>query len=188
MLFDASITSRRLLELKTPQAFANDLTQPQSLAVTDSVNEFKGDSGPKDWNRLWVCVLVAKSRMKLIFTFSIILVHLCEDMGQNRVSIWLDYHFCKKKGLVNNVEYVMGNDVGGIKFCNTRIHLHCSAFLKEKCLESINNHLLWLKWRMGWNVNNPLYGKVKQEQLRWFLKRGGQSTSSFRSDSVESRL
>jgi hypothetical protein len=52
MLFDASITSRRLLELKTPQAFANDLTQPQSLAVTDSVNEFKGDSGPKDWNRL----------------------------------------------------------------------------------------------------------------------------------------
>jgi len=31
------------------QAFANDLTNPQLLAVTDNVNEAKGDSGPEDW-------------------------------------------------------------------------------------------------------------------------------------------
>ncbi|TVY25486.1 putative secreted protein, partial [Lachnellula hyalina] len=31
------------------QAFANDLTNPQLLAVTDNVNEAKSDSGPEDW-------------------------------------------------------------------------------------------------------------------------------------------
>ncbi|TVY16532.1 putative secreted protein, partial [Lachnellula arida] len=31
------------------QAFANDLTNPQLLAVTDNVNESKSDSGPEDW-------------------------------------------------------------------------------------------------------------------------------------------
>ncbi|KAF2269146.1 hypothetical protein CC78DRAFT_605476 [Lojkania enalia] len=35
-------TSRR-------QAFANDLTNPQLLAVTDNVNQSKGDKGPEDW-------------------------------------------------------------------------------------------------------------------------------------------
>jgi hypothetical protein len=31
------------------QAFANDLTNPQLLAVTDNVNQEKGDKGPEDW-------------------------------------------------------------------------------------------------------------------------------------------
>ncbi|KAI2793435.1 putative secreted protein [Penicillium oxalicum] len=31
------------------QAFANDLVNPQLLAVTDNVNESKGDQGPEDW-------------------------------------------------------------------------------------------------------------------------------------------
>jgi hypothetical protein len=31
------------------QAFANDLVNPQLLAVTDNVNESKSDSGPEDW-------------------------------------------------------------------------------------------------------------------------------------------
>ncbi|KAF1979753.1 secreted protein [Bimuria novae-zelandiae CBS 107.79] len=31
------------------QAFANDLTNPQLLAVTDNVNQSKGDQGPEDW-------------------------------------------------------------------------------------------------------------------------------------------
>jgi hypothetical protein len=31
------------------QAFANDVTNPQLLAVTDNVNESKGDSGPEEW-------------------------------------------------------------------------------------------------------------------------------------------
>ncbi|KAJ5382051.1 uncharacterized protein N7496_004479 [Penicillium cataractarum] len=31
------------------QAFANDLTHPQLLAVTDNVNESKGDKGPEEW-------------------------------------------------------------------------------------------------------------------------------------------
>ncbi|QSZ30204.1 hypothetical protein DSL72_004724 [Monilinia vaccinii-corymbosi] len=31
------------------QAFANDLVNPQLLAVTDNVNEGKSDSGPEDW-------------------------------------------------------------------------------------------------------------------------------------------
>lgn len=31
------------------QSFANDLTNPQLLAVTDNVNQSKGDSGPEDW-------------------------------------------------------------------------------------------------------------------------------------------
>ncbi|KAL5116992.1 hypothetical protein ACEQ8H_005078 [Pleosporales sp. CAS-2024a] len=49
------------------QAFANDLSNPQLLAVTDSVNQAKGDSGPEDWKpplqsyycvyaRMWVKV------------------------------------------------------------------------------------------------------------------------------------
>ncbi|KAF2195008.1 secreted protein [Zopfia rhizophila CBS 207.26] len=35
-------TSRR-------QSFANDLTNPQLIAVTDNVNQAKGDKGPEDW-------------------------------------------------------------------------------------------------------------------------------------------
>ncbi|KAE8450395.1 hypothetical protein EG329_006469 [Mollisiaceae sp. DMI_Dod_QoI] len=31
------------------RTFANDLMHPQLLAVTDRVNESKGDSGPEDW-------------------------------------------------------------------------------------------------------------------------------------------
>ncbi|KAF7866705.1 hypothetical protein EAF04_005547 [Stromatinia cepivora] len=31
------------------QAFANDLVNPQLLAVTDRVNESKGDRGPEEW-------------------------------------------------------------------------------------------------------------------------------------------
>jgi hypothetical protein len=31
------------------QGFANDLTNPQLLAVTDNVNQAKGDKGPEDW-------------------------------------------------------------------------------------------------------------------------------------------
>ncbi|KAF1940699.1 hypothetical protein EJ02DRAFT_405930 [Clathrospora elynae] len=31
------------------QAFANDLTNPQLIAVTDSVNQSKGDKGPEAW-------------------------------------------------------------------------------------------------------------------------------------------
>jgi hypothetical protein len=31
------------------QAFANDLNNPQLMAVTDNVNQAKGDSGPEDW-------------------------------------------------------------------------------------------------------------------------------------------
>jgi hypothetical protein len=49
------------------QAFANDLTNPQLLAVTDNVNQAKGDKGPEDWkpplasyycvySRMWVKV------------------------------------------------------------------------------------------------------------------------------------
>lgn len=29
--------------------FANDLDHPQLLAVTDNVNQAKGDSGPEEW-------------------------------------------------------------------------------------------------------------------------------------------
>lgn len=49
------------------QAFANDLSNPQLLAVTDEVNQAKGDKGPEDWKppltsyycvyaRMWVKV------------------------------------------------------------------------------------------------------------------------------------
>jgi hypothetical protein len=31
------------------QSFANDLTNPQLIAVTDNVNQAKGDKGPEDW-------------------------------------------------------------------------------------------------------------------------------------------
>ncbi|KAH7410461.1 hypothetical protein DE146DRAFT_356908 [Phaeosphaeria sp. MPI-PUGE-AT-0046c] len=49
------------------QAFANDLSNPQLLAVTDNVNQAKGDKGPEDWkppltsyycmySRMWIKV------------------------------------------------------------------------------------------------------------------------------------
>ncbi|KAJ5344038.1 hypothetical protein MYU51_016787 [Penicillium brevicompactum] len=58
------------------RAFANDLTNPQLLAVTDSVNSSKGDKGPEDWKpplasyyctyaKMWVKV---KSVYKLTVT------------------------------------------------------------------------------------------------------------------------
>ncbi|KAK7183392.1 hypothetical protein DPSP01_000480 [Paraphaeosphaeria sporulosa] len=58
------------------QAFANDLTNPQLAAVTDSVNSAKGDKGPEEWKpplssyyctyaKMWVKV---KSVYKLTVT------------------------------------------------------------------------------------------------------------------------
>ncbi|KAK2840539.1 hypothetical protein FQN49_006179 [Arthroderma sp. PD_2] len=49
------------------QAFANDLTNPQLIAVTDNVNQAKGDKGPEEWkpplesywctySRMWIKV------------------------------------------------------------------------------------------------------------------------------------
>ncbi|OCL13234.1 hypothetical protein AOQ84DRAFT_416441 [Glonium stellatum] len=57
------------------QAFANDLTNPQLLTVTDNVNEAKGDSGPEDWKpsltsyyctyaKMWV-------KVKLVYSLTI---------------------------------------------------------------------------------------------------------------------
>ncbi|KAL4892026.1 hypothetical protein BDV59DRAFT_202925 [Aspergillus ambiguus] len=58
------------------EAFANDLENPQLLAVTDNVNQAKGDDGPEDWKpsltsyhctyaKMWVKV---KSVYKLTIT------------------------------------------------------------------------------------------------------------------------
>ncbi|KAJ4347205.1 uncharacterized protein N0V89_011144 [Didymosphaeria variabile] len=58
------------------QAFANDLTNPQLAAVTDNVNQAKGDSGPEEWKppltsyyctyaKMWIKV---KSVYKLTIT------------------------------------------------------------------------------------------------------------------------
>src|SRR4051812_49257453 len=49
------------------QAFANDLTRPQLIAVTDNVNQAKGDQDPSTWQpsvssyrctyaRMWIAV------------------------------------------------------------------------------------------------------------------------------------
>ncbi|PQE28804.1 secreted protein [Rutstroemia sp. NJR-2017a WRK4] len=55
------------------QAFANDVTNPQLLAVTDNVNESKGDSGPEDWKpsltSYW-CTY-AKMWIKVKYTYSL---------------------------------------------------------------------------------------------------------------------
>lgn len=49
------------------QVFANDLTNPQLLAVTDNVNESKSDSGPEDWKPpLSKCLLEIVDGMQLI--------------------------------------------------------------------------------------------------------------------------
>lgn len=58
------------------QQFANDLTNPQLIAVTDDVNQAKGDKGPEDWkppltsyyctySRMWIKV---KSEWDLTIT------------------------------------------------------------------------------------------------------------------------
>ena len=54
-------TSRR-------QSFANDLTNPQLIAVTDNVNQAKGDQGPETWKPVSSPVLeVALTERKLMF-------------------------------------------------------------------------------------------------------------------------
>ncbi|KAF2845436.1 hypothetical protein T440DRAFT_408038 [Plenodomus tracheiphilus IPT5] len=45
------------------QAFANDLTNPQLLAVTDNVNQAKGDKGPEDWKPPLTSYYCTYSRM-----------------------------------------------------------------------------------------------------------------------------
>ncbi|KAF1916289.1 hypothetical protein BDU57DRAFT_529387 [Ampelomyces quisqualis] len=45
------------------QAFANDLTNPQLLAVTDNVNQAKGDKGPEDWKPPLTSYYCVYSRM-----------------------------------------------------------------------------------------------------------------------------
>lgn len=54
-------TSRR-------QTFANDLTNPQLIAVTDNVNQEKGDQGPESWKPVSSPVLeFSLKEKKLIF-------------------------------------------------------------------------------------------------------------------------
>lgn len=45
------------------QAFANDLTNPQLIAVTDNVNQAKGDKGPEDWKPPLTSYYCTYSRM-----------------------------------------------------------------------------------------------------------------------------
>ncbi|KAF2031914.1 hypothetical protein EK21DRAFT_62311 [Setomelanomma holmii] len=45
------------------QDFANDLTNPQLLAVTDNVNEAKSDKGPEDWKPPLTSYYCTYSRM-----------------------------------------------------------------------------------------------------------------------------
>lgn len=55
------------------RAFANDLTNPQLLAVTDDVNESKGDLGPEDWKpplTLYYCTY-AKMWIKVKSVYSL---------------------------------------------------------------------------------------------------------------------
>lgn len=55
------------------RAFANDLTNPQLLAVTDSINVSKGDSGPEDWKpplTLYYCTY-AKMWVKVKSVYSL---------------------------------------------------------------------------------------------------------------------
>jgi hypothetical protein len=46
------------------QGFANDLTNPQLLAVTDNVNQSKGDQGPETWKPSLSKFLIFFRRMK----------------------------------------------------------------------------------------------------------------------------
>jgi len=46
------------------QSFANDLTNPQLLAVTDNVNQAKGDKGPEDWKPPLSKYPLSKMKMK----------------------------------------------------------------------------------------------------------------------------
>ncbi|KAJ5146122.1 uncharacterized protein N7515_000686 [Penicillium bovifimosum] len=57
------------------QAFANDLTNPQLLAVTDNVNQSKGDKGPEDWKpplKLYYCTYASMwVRVKSVYKLTI---------------------------------------------------------------------------------------------------------------------
>ncbi|KAF9949019.1 hypothetical protein BGZ72_009100 [Mortierella alpina] len=48
-LKEAWVSGARLWTAEQRQAFANDLTRPQLLAVTDRVNQAKGDKDPAEW-------------------------------------------------------------------------------------------------------------------------------------------
>ncbi|CZT21981.1 uncharacterized protein RCC_07850 [Ramularia collo-cygni] len=48
-LREAWVSGARNWDNARRQAFANDLTRPQLLAVTDSVNQGKGDKDPAEW-------------------------------------------------------------------------------------------------------------------------------------------
>ena len=71
------------------RAFANDLTNPQLLAVTDEVNESKGDSGPENWKPpLSKCILLFHIRLNIendkLMCYdhgSFILLHICQDVS-----------------------------------------------------------------------------------------------------------
>ncbi|KAI2634045.1 hypothetical protein GGS21DRAFT_125975 [Xylaria nigripes] len=48
-LKNAWISGANAWDTSKRQAFANDVTRPQLWAVTDNVNESKGDKGPDEW-------------------------------------------------------------------------------------------------------------------------------------------
>ncbi|KAF9564331.1 hypothetical protein EC968_004571 [Mortierella alpina] len=48
-LKEAWVSGARLWTAEQRQAFANDLTQPQLMVVTDNVNQAKGDKDPAEW-------------------------------------------------------------------------------------------------------------------------------------------
>lgn len=67
------------------QSFANDLTNPQLLAVTDNVNQSKGDQGPEDWKpslSTCFCFVGLGGEIEVAdYLCSFVSLHLCEDVG-----------------------------------------------------------------------------------------------------------
>lgn len=80
------------------QAFANDLTNPQLIAVTDNVNQAKSDAGPEAWKpplskfyQMWY--LWHES-----WRFgSFLLLHLCKNVGQGQIGVLFDGHKCREE-------------------------------------------------------------------------------------------
>lgn len=83
------------------QAYANDLVRPQLWAVTDNVNESKGDSGPEDWKPPLGKLALLGSQIKniwLTFDKRIFLVHIRRSLHKCQMVLRPYYHDSREGG------------------------------------------------------------------------------------------
>ena len=92
------------------------MTNPQLIAVTDNVNQSKGDQGPEDWKPPLsesgsICV-----GSGMLMRDSELLLHLRQDVGKGEERVLVDDYECGEERFDEHAEHVLRDRWKGERF------------------------------------------------------------------------